>query len=162
MPEIVGLVLRLTMDTVCDTDQTRTASPHDHVAFPHHHVALCQPARPFFILLSLRVIALRGNPLFAVLKRAGDDKRSLERAIRGHGNFAEYTPIMLVLMLIAEQSSASATLLHSCGAMFLVGRLAHGFCFGFLAHSMPLRIGGMVLTLTALGSMAIAQLLALL
>ena len=26
----------------------------------------------FFILLSLRVIALRGNPLFAVLKRAGD------------------------------------------------------------------------------------------
>ena len=52
----------------------------------------------FFILLSLRVIALRGNPLFAVLKRAGDDKHSLERAIRGHGNFAEYTPIMLVLM----------------------------------------------------------------
>ena len=116
----------------------------------------------FFILLSLRVIALRGNPLFAVLKRAGDDKHSLERAIRGHGNFAEHTPIMLVLMLIAEQSSASATLLHSCSAMFLVGRLAHGFCFGFLAHSMPLRIGGMVLTLTALGSMAIAQLLALL
>ena len=36
------------------------------------------------------------------------------------------------------------------------------FCFGFLTHSMPLRIGAMVLTLTALGSMAIAQLLALL
>lgn len=117
---------------------------------------------PFFILLSPQVITLRGNPLFAVLKRAGDDKRSLERAIRGHGNFVEYTPIMLVLMLIAEQSDASATLLHICGAMFLVRRLAHGFCFGFLAHSMPLRIGGMALTLTALGSMAIAQQLALL
>ncbi|MGC6497389.1 MAG: MAPEG family protein [Candidatus Puniceispirillaceae bacterium] len=116
----------------------------------------------FFILLSLRVIALRGNPLFAVLKRAGDDRHSLERAIRGHGNFAEYTPIMLVLMLIAEQSGGSATLLHSCGAMFLFGRLAHGFCFGFMKHSMPLRTGGMVLTLAALGSMAIAQLLALL
>ena len=156
------MVLQLTVDTVCDTDQKRAASPHDHVAFPHHHVAICQPAHPLFILLSLRVIALRDNPLFAVLKRAGDDKRSLERAIRGHGNFAEYTPIMLVLMLIAEQSGASATLLHICGAMFLVGRLVHGFCFGFLAHSMPLRIGGMVLTLTALGSMAIAQLLAVL
>ena len=150
------------MNTVCDTDQKRTASPHDHVAFPHHHVALCQPARPFFILLSLRDIALSSNPLFAILKRAGDEKRSLEPAIRGHSNFAEYTPIMLVLMLIAEQSGASATLLHICGVMFLVGRLVHGFCFGFLAHSMPLRIGGMVLTLTALGSMAIAQLLAVL
>ena len=116
----------------------------------------------FFILLSLRVIALRGNPLFAVLKRAGDDKRSLERAIRGHGNFAEYTPIMLVLMLIAEQSDASAILLHIRVTMFLVGRLAHGFCFGFLAHSMPVRIGGMVLTLTALDCMAIAELLGLL
>ena len=93
----------------------------------------------FFILLSLRVIALRGNPLFAVLKRAGDDKRSLERAIRGHGNFAEYTPIML---LIAEQSSASATLLHSCGAMFLVGRPAHGFCFGFLARACRCALAG--------------------
>ena len=115
-----------------------------------------------FILLSLRVIALSDNPLFAVLKCTGDDKRSLERAIRGHDNFAEYTPIMLVLMLIAEQSGASATLLHIWGAMCLVRRLAHGFCFGFLTHSMPLRIGGMVLTLSALGSMAIAQLLALL
>ena len=112
------------MDKVCITDQTRTA-------FPYHQVALCQPIGPFFIVLFRRVIALRGNPLFAFLKRAGDDKRSLERAIRGHGNFAEYTPIMLVLMLIAEQSSASATLLHSCGAMFLVGRLAHGFVSAF-------------------------------
>ena len=81
----------------------------------------------FFTVLSLRVIALRGNPLFAILKRAGDDKHSLECAIRGHGNFAEYTPIMLVLMLIAGQSGASATLPHICRAMFLVRRLAHGF-----------------------------------
>ncbi len=83
------------------------------------------PARwTFFIVLSLRVIALKGKPLFAVLKRAGDDKRSLERTIRGHGNFAKYTPIMLVLMLIAEQSGTSATLQHICGAMFFFGRLA--------------------------------------
>ena len=69
---------------------------------------------------------------------------------------------MLVLMLIAEQLGTSATLQHICGAMFFFERLAHGFCFGFLTHSMLLRIGGMVLTLTALDSMAIAQLLALL
>ena len=34
MPEIVGLVLRLTMDTVCDTDQKRTASPMITSHFP--------------------------------------------------------------------------------------------------------------------------------
>ena len=158
MPERMGLVLRLTMDTVCDTDQKRTASPHDHVAFPHHHVALCQPARLFFNLLSLRVIALKGNPLFAVLKRAGDHNRSLERAIRDHGNFAEYTPIMLVLMLIAEQSGASATLLHIFGAMFFVGRLAHGLCRLSDAWHAAAHWGDDA----RLGSMAIARLLALL
>ena len=42
---------------------------------------------PFFIVLSLRVIALRGQTPFSILKRAGDDKRGLERAVRGRGNF---------------------------------------------------------------------------
>ena len=69
---------------------------------------------------------------------------------------------MLILMLIAVQPGASATPLHFCGAMFVVGHLAHCFCFGLLTHSMPLRIGGIVLILTSLGSLAIAQLLALL
>ena len=114
-----------------------------------------------FMQVALAFLVISRRWKYKVAKGDGDVPE-LRQAIRVHGNFAEYTPIMLVLMLIAEQSSASATLLHSCGAMFLVGRLAHGFCFGFLAHSMPLRIGGMVLTLTALGSMAIAQLLALL
>ena len=66
----------------------------------------------FFILLSMRVIALRGNPLFAFLKTNIDDKRSLDRAIRGHANFAEYTPLMLVLMILAEQSGSAGWVIH--------------------------------------------------
>lgn len=112
----------------------------------------------FFILLAMRVIALRGNPLFAFLKTNIDDKRSLDRAIRGHANFAEYTPLMLVLMILAEQSGTAVIMLHVCGAMFTLGRLAHGLCFGFMKHSMVLRTGGMGLSLAALGAIAIALL----
>ena len=83
----------------------------------------------------------------------GDE--TLQRAIRGHGNLAEFAPIMLIMMLIAEINGASAVTLHSLGGIFLVGRLAHGICFGFLRRSMILRIGGIALTLTALISMAL-------
>ena len=106
-------------------------------------------------VLSLRVIGLRGNPLFKFMafRNFGDD--TLQRAIRGHGNLAEFAPIVLIMMLIAEMNGASAMMLHLYGGMFLIGRLAHGICFGFMRRSMPLRIGGTALTLTALIGMAV-------
>ena len=109
----------------------------------------------FLVMLSLRVIALRGNPLFRFLAFRNLGQATLDRAIRGHGNLAEYAPVMLILMFLGEQQGLSATTLHLLGGMFLVGRLAHGICFGFMTHSMPLRIGGTALTLTAIGALAI-------
>jgi len=109
----------------------------------------------FLVILSLRVIALRGNPLFRLLAFRHLGQATLDRAIRGHGNLTEYAPIMLILMFLAEQQGLSATALHLLGGMFLVGRLAHGVCFGFMTQSMLLRIGGTALTLTAIGALAI-------
>ena len=109
----------------------------------------------FLVILSLRVIALRGNPLFRLLAFRHLGQATLDRAIRGHGNLTEYAPIMLILMFLAEQQGLSATALHLLGGMFLVGRLAHGVCFGFMTQSMLLRIGGTTLTLTAIGALAI-------
>ena len=105
-------------------------------------------------ILSVRVIALRGNPVFKFMafRNFGDD--TLQRAIRGHGNLAEFAPVMLIMLLIAEMNGATATVLHSYGALFLIGRLAHGICFGFMRRSMLLRIGGIALTLTALIGMS--------
>jgi uncharacterized protein len=52
---------------------------------------------------------------------------ALERAVRVHGNFAEYAPIFLVLMLVAELGGASAGLLHGLGTAFVLARLGHAY-----------------------------------
>jgi len=104
----------------------------------------------WLVLLSMRVIALRGNPAFAFLRLSSDDERSLDRAVRAHGNLAEYAPMMLILLYLLEVQGAGAAVVHGLGAAFLLGRLAHGMTFAFLRHSLPLRVGGMTLTLFSL------------
>jgi len=104
----------------------------------------------WLVFLSFRVIALRGSPVFAFLNINTDDEEMLQRAIRAHGNLTEYAPMMLILMYLLEQSNTDTSVLHALGLAFLVGRLMHGICFGFMRSSMPLRIGGTVLTLTPL------------
>jgi uncharacterized membrane protein YecN with MAPEG domain len=52
---------------------------------------------------------------------------ALERAVRVHGNFAEYAPLFLVLLLAAELNGAVPWLLHVLGGGFLAARVAHAF-----------------------------------
>ncbi len=113
----------------------------------------------WLVFLSFRVIALRGSPVFAFLNINTDDEEMLQRAVRAHGNLTEYAPMMVILLYLLEQSSANPSTLHALGLSFLAGRLMHGICFGFLRSSMPLRIGGTVLTLTPLLSAAALLLL---
>ncbi len=101
----------------------------------------------FFMLLSFRVIALRGNPMFRFMKFGYGGELALERAVRAHGNFSEYTPLMLFMVFLLERGGAEAPLLHTVAGAFLLGRLMHGICFGFMERSLPLRIGGTALTL---------------
>ena len=112
----------------------------------------------WFAFLSMRVIALRGNPMFAFLILGASPARMLERVVRAHGNLAEYAPIMLILLYLLETlptASVTPTTLHMLGGAFLVGRLMHGICFGFMTSSMPLRIGGTALTIFPLMGAAI-------
>ena len=113
----------------------------------------------WLVILSVRVIGLRGNPLFSVMAFAPHGKKALERAIRAHGNFCEYTPLFLILLYMLEQQGAAATTIHAYGASFLVGRLMHGVCFGFMTQSLPLRIAGTALTLFALLGLAVQLLM---
>ena len=56
-----------------------------------------------FLALSINVIRYRRGEQVSL----GDGgKRKLARGIRAHGNFAEYVPLVLVLMSIAELSQA--------------------------------------------------------
>jgi len=104
----------------------------------------------FLVVLSVRVIALRGNPLFRVFAFANHGPETLQRAIRGHGNLTEYAPIMLIVMFLAEYQGMAAGTLHLIGGTFLVARLMHGICFCFLRYNMILRVGGTALSLGSL------------
>ena len=111
------------------------------------------------VTLSCRVIALRGTPIFKWFAFGNDGEGSLRRAIRGHGNLIEYAPIFLILMLVAEMGGLKETALHSYGIVFLVARLMHGLCFGFLKHSPILRVGGTALTLGSILGLAVLVLM---
>jgi len=107
------------------------------------------------LILSIRVIGLRGNPVFKWFAFAPNGREGLQRAIRGHGNLTEYAPLFLILLLIAELNGMEAASLHAYGLSFLLGRVMHGVCFGFLTRSLPLRIGGTALTLFPLLGLAV-------
>jgi uncharacterized membrane protein YecN with MAPEG domain len=111
-----------------------------------------------FFVLSVRVIALRGNPAFAFMAQGKGDDELLQRAIRAHGNFAEYVPFMLIILYLLEVSGTSPSKLHVLGGAFLLGRIMHGICMGFLRSNMPLRVGGTALTLISFISSAVALL----
>ena len=102
----------------------------------------------------MRVIALRGNPVFAVLSFGKDSPDTLDRAIRAHGNFAEYTPLFLILLYLAERSDMASSGMHAYAASFFAGRLMHGICFALLKRNLFLRVGGTVLTLFPLLGLA--------
>jgi uncharacterized membrane protein YecN with MAPEG domain len=55
------------------------------------------------------------------------DVSDLESAIRAHGNFTEYVPFALVLLLLAESTATPFWLLHAMGGSLLAGRLLHAY-----------------------------------
>ena len=107
-------------------------------------------------VLSIRVIGLRGNPAFSFIAHGKGDEELLQRAIRAHGNFTEYVPMMLILLAFLELSATSEFKLHLLGGAFSLGRVMHGVCFGFMRSNTLLRVGGTALTLFPLVAAAIA------
>ncbi|MDR3418014.1 MAG: MAPEG family protein [Nevskia sp.] len=101
----------------------------------------------WFLVLSIRVIQYRGTAKINV--GDGGDPTMLRR-IRGHANFAEYVPLILLLMALLELGHASVYVLHGLGATLLVGRLLHGISFSFTDYWMPGRFVGVILTFLAL------------
>ena len=109
------------------------------------------------VALSINVIRLRYR--FSVSLGDGGEEQ-LRRAIRGQGNFAEYVPLTLLLMLCLELLSQPTWLIHLIGMMFLTGRLAHGISFTFFDSAMDMRRIGMVLIFAALIIASIGNLIA--
>ena len=99
-----------------------------------------------FLVLSYRITQMRrlgislgdgGNPI-------------LLRRIRAHGNFAEYVPLILLMIGILELSHFPAYLLHTLGLALLVARLLHGYAMAFTESFKFGRFWGTVLTFALL------------
>lgn len=58
----------------------------------------------------------------------GDEQ--LRRAIRVQGNFIEYVPVALVLMMLVELNGAPHWAIHIFGLVLFVGRLFHAYGLG--------------------------------
>lgn len=101
----------------------------------------------WFLVLSIKVILGRGKG-GPSLGDGGD--LAMQRRIRAHANFAEYTPLILVLIGFLEINGCAAWIIHSLGASLLAGRLLHGYAFAFAEKSVIGRSGGIVLTLLSL------------
>lgn len=77
-----------------------------------------------FLVLCWRVVDHRRKGRVGLGTGGNPD---LERAIRVHGNFAEYVPLFVVLLLVAELGGAAVWMLHALGAVFFVSRVGHAY-----------------------------------
>ena len=55
------------------------------------------------------------------------DDPALHEKIRRHGNFIEYVPLVLLLMLMAELRGGNDTALHGAGGLLVLSRVLHPF-----------------------------------
>lgn len=96
----------------------------------------------WFVALSVRVVQRRGH---GVSLGDGGDTLLLRR-IRGHANFAEYVPLILLMMGFLEFSHYSGWLLHAFGIVLVVARLLHGYALSFSEQFKFGRFWGTLLT----------------
>ena len=66
----------------------------------------------------------------------------LHERVRQHGNFVEWVPMILILMMLAEAQGAGPLWLHTAGALTVAGRVLHPFGLRADAPAHPLRIIG--------------------
>ncbi len=76
------------------------------------------------LLIVLSDMVTRSRKRSKVSLGHGNDPM-LERAMRAHGNFIEYVPMGLILLLLLELKGAEFWALHVFGLLLLLGRLLH-------------------------------------
>jgi uncharacterized protein len=100
-----------------------------------------------FVALSVRTLRLRRQLRIPV----GDGGNpALLRAMRAHGNFAEYVPLSLLLIGLLEHSGVRPWWIHGLGLSLLVGRLVHAVGVSRVKERYMYRVVGMALTLVPL------------
>lgn len=111
-------------------------------------------------LLGQSVFVMRLRRKHKVAVGTGNNA-SLERAMRAQANTAEYAPMLLMLLLLAELQGVPSWLLALLGACALLGRVLHGLGLVWAEpkhKNFRLRVQGMALTWSTLGVLALVVL----
>lgn len=99
-----------------------------------------------FAALSVQVVRLRLKTRTAFSDGGSIELRS---AIRAHAHFAEYVPIIALMVALLEMSGASAVRVHLLMAALLLARLLHPLGMYAKPNTLQFRIGrsgGMTIT----------------
>jgi uncharacterized protein len=99
------------------------------------------------VALAWRVIVIRRSQRIGL--GDGEDK-VLRRRIRAHGNFSEYAPLLIGLLIALSLVGAKEWAIHLVGVTGVTGRILHAIGLSGSGGSSFPRVGGMILTLSAL------------
>jgi uncharacterized protein len=116
------------------------------------------PLGLIFLVLFMQVVFLRTN----LSQSIGDGgNKDLHERIRRHGNFVEWVPMVLILLLVAEARGTGVMWLHIAGALLTIGRVLHPLGLKADVSTHPLRIagnmGGILATLILVINLIISQ-----
>ena len=126
----------------------------DTISLPITTILTCGLA---FLLLALSWTVIKGRRSLSLSTGDGGDSM-MERRIRAQGNLAEYAPIFVILIALAELQGGNAVVVSILASVFFVGRLAHGYAFAFTEKNMKLRVRGMMATLFGISATSLYNL----
>lgn len=108
-----------------------------------------------YVVLSYRVAQRRMR--LRVGLGAGENTE-LERAIRIHGNFAEYVPFALLLLAFFESGGGTPWAIHAAGSLLLLARVLHAIGLTGSSGRSPGRFIGVTLTWLLMLALALGNL----
>jgi uncharacterized protein len=116
------------------------------------------PLGIIFLVLFMQVVFLRSS----LSQSIGDGgNKDLHERIRRHGNFVEWVPMVLILLLVNEARGTGVMWLHIAGALLTIGRVLHPLGLKADVSTHPLRIagnmGGILATVILVINLVISQ-----
>jgi uncharacterized membrane protein YecN with MAPEG domain len=94
-----------------------------------------------FLILTYQVIKVRSAAGISILH---GDNMDLALKMRVHANFAEFVPLALIVMALAEIAGGNATALLVAGVLLVVSRIVIPFGISLERFNHPVRIAGNV------------------
>jgi uncharacterized membrane protein YecN with MAPEG domain len=108
-----------------------------------------------YVWLTMRMLLLARRSRTASTNLASE----VQRAMRAHGNFADYVPLTVLMLLVLELNHAASWLLHTLAGGLLLARFLHAWQPTRVGPQRWLRLSSVVLTYATLLGGALALIL---